>query len=521
MNRILNSLLSGLVGLVLAGLCLAGAADASPGAGVRYVSSAGSDSGSCTNPAAPCRTIQYAINAASPGDEIRISGGMYAVAGVVADINKGLVLVGGYSPDFSANAPQQFPSDLDAQDKGTVVMARAISAEVRLQHLNIQHGLGDGNCSGTGCGGGIYAKDTRLVLLDCTLRQNTGASSSSGLGGAIYANNTEVEILFSRILSNTASSDANPPNMSYGGGIFIIDSPGLHIRESALEFNRGSSGYGASGGGFYAMNVQAVEVISSALRFNSASLGPGRNVGGGGTLIGVQSAFFRASQIVGNSLTDHANPTDGFGGGLDLNAVRAVFERNVFLDNRTASSSIYAQTGGALNIEYQSSVTLTNNLFAGNQARMVGGIAINNPLADGSRVSLVHNTVVENEDLGVWISGLITPTVLNNLLANNAEGLSLYGLQGAALVDHNLFSNTQEVDTGVNSILANPQLGPGYRLYNGSPALDSGLSLPWLHEDLQGNPRPLGAGYDLGALEGALPRPRVLQPLVFLRFAAP
>jgi hypothetical protein len=40
-------------------------------------------------------------------------------------------------------------------------------------------------------------------------------------------------------------------------------------------------------------------------------------------------------------------------------------------------------------------------------------------------------------------------------------------------------------------------------LLPGSPALDAGQTLAWLPVDLELQPRPQGAGYDLGAFEGA------------------
>ena len=46
----------------------------------------------------------------------------------------------------------------------------------------------------------------------------------------------------------------------------------------------------------------------------------------------------------------------------------------------------------------------------------------------------------------------------------------------------------------------------------GSPAVNAGLDIPWLTVDLEGNPRPQGSKYDLGAFEGV--RGEVYLPLV-------
>jgi hypothetical protein len=40
-----------------------------------------------------------------------------------------------------------------------------------------------------------------------------------------------------------------------------------------------------------------------------------------------------------------------------------------------------------------------------------------------------------------------------------------------------------------------------YHLLSTSPAIDAGVTLPWIITDLDGSPRPRGAGYDIGAYE--------------------
>ena len=47
---------------------------------------------------------------------------------------------------------------------------------------------------------------------------------------------------------------------------------------------------------------------------------------------------------------------------------------------------------------------------------------------------------------------------------------------------------------------------------HGSPAADTGLDIPWLTVDLEGNPRPPGE-CDIGAYEGTVPW-EVYLPLV-------
>jgi hypothetical protein len=70
--------------------------------------------------------------------------------------------------------------------------------------------------------------------------------------------------------------------------------------------------------------------------------------------------------------------------------------------------------------------------------------------------------------------------------------------------------------TGSNAIRQAPRLTADYHPGLGSPAVDSGLVIPWLTVDLDGEPRPQGSGYDIGAFEGAEPW-RVFLPVVLHR----
>ena len=54
-----------------------GFAARSDSSAIHYVATSGSDTGDCTLPTSPCRSVQYAVDQASPGAEVRIAAGVY------------------------------------------------------------------------------------------------------------------------------------------------------------------------------------------------------------------------------------------------------------------------------------------------------------------------------------------------------------------------------------------------------------------------------------------------------------
>jgi len=86
---------------------------ADPAAITRYVAPGGDDINDCSSYANRCRTLQRAVDVATPGDEILVATGVYTCGGQaqVVYISQTVAIRGGYSADFSAWNPDVYPAE--------------------------------------------------------------------------------------------------------------------------------------------------------------------------------------------------------------------------------------------------------------------------------------------------------------------------------------------------------------------------------------------------------------------------
>jgi len=181
--------------------------------------------------------------------------------------------------------------------------------------------------------------------------------------------------------------------------------------------------------------------------------------------------------------------------------------------------AIGANNGGDNNI-------IRNNIFYGNK---VWGICVSNNF--GSNNQFLNNTVYGN-GYGISIDSRVGPgtTFKNNIVFGNAQ-LNFYSsvVSGqpnhlaSVISDSNLWDPAKEFSwNGVSygnslaaysaatgkdqsSLAADPRFtnatADDFHLAASSPAIDRGAELAAVTTDLEGAPRPQGAGYDIGAYE--------------------
>lgn len=442
-------------------------------------------------------SLQAAVDAANPGNEIRVAGGTYLLNNTVAKITKEIRIFGGYSTDLTINDPDLYKTILDANWSGSVISITS-AGEVSLMSLILAHGDGVGNCgSCCGCGGGIFVEDSSLRLIHSTITDCVGSRSGRGFGGGIYAQESNLDIRDSHILSNTGGS--HPLYGSEGGGLYAVSISGgnsLSLVNNKFEDNIADNLSAGQGGGIMVHYLASANILSNTIRQNRSSSSGSTSGFGGGLYISSSSNVLVEGNLIENNL---ANPSGsgplGYGGGVYVYNSDAHLSRNFIISNTAA-------LGGGAFIRSQKPVTLSNNLIVENDPQG-GGVQVTEYYSSNgtSRALLVNNTIANNGAPGITAQYYCAITLTNNIIAGHSIGINTPSpYSGTISANRNLFWNTSDPITGTEGIRQDPKLTTEYRLQAGSPAIDAGITIPWLLIDLEGKPRLIG-WYDLGAYE--------------------
>jgi len=152
---------------------------------------------------------------------------------------------------------------------------------------------------------------------------------------------------------------------------------------------------------------------------------------------------------------------------------------------------------------------IVNNVIVGNGWHGIHNTGSSNP-------TILHNTIIGNGQNG--ISGC-SPTVMNNIICSNNTSGSIwyYGINidpGSPCGYNDVWNNGNGdyngVTPGQGSISKDPKLDATYHLTLFSPCIDSGTDAG-VYTDMDGDTRPLGNGFDIGADEYV---PQFVNPIV-------
>ncbi len=218
----------------------------------------------------------------------------------------------------------------------------------------------------------------------------------------------------------------------------------------------------------------------------------------------------------------HMNGDASLGGdGLISNAI---VENNVIHGNGVGG-------GSGINMDGVTDSVVRNNLLYDNHASGISLYRIDG--ATGSTGNLVINNTIVNASNGRWCininNGSTGNTLRNNILYNHHPFRGVIVIDSSSASgfssDHNSLMHRMSPDGDStildlagwqalgydqNSFVATPAdhfVNPSgdFHLLPTSPGIDAGTAANAPGADIEGGPRPVGAGYDLGAYESQLP----------------
>ena len=272
---------------------------------------------------------------------------------------------------------------------------------------------------------------------------------------------------------DAAGLGGDPWGGDAGGGIYV------NVATPVISGNLIYSNTAYRGGGLFANS--SITLAANTFTDNTAG-------SGGGLYLYGQPAGLEANVVISNTATT------GDGGGIMLNASDAVLANTVIADNRLGNA---ARHGSGLYV-YGASPRLLHTTISRNAGGDGSGVYVSDPGMPGTQsVVVMTNTIVASNTVGIAVTGHNSVTLNATLWYANADGsLSLSGAGAITCTD----------DYSGDPAFADD----GYHLTADSAAIDQGVAAG-VPVDLDGDVRPIGGGYDLGADE--IPR-RVYLPLV-------
>jgi hypothetical protein len=412
----------------------------------------------------PYTNVQAAVDAANPGDTIKVATGVYTgvqMRGGVTQtvyLSKTVTIQGGYATtNWITPNPEANPTTLDAQGQGRVLyITGSISptiAGLRITGGNAAGLLGSAQWN-YDAGGGVYVYTATATINACRVFSN-----ASAMGGGLYLRSSSATLQNSHVTSNTATA--------YGGGLYLYNSDAAMLKGNQIISNTTAS----QGGGLYLFTSDAT-LITNTVTSNTANQYAGLVLDGSNGL------------VAGNTIANN-HATSG-GGGVYLRNSNATLAGNIIASN-TAGDSAGVLIGYYIS---GSGPTLTGNTIVSNTADYhCGGVHLAGPPATLISNTIAFNTAANGYGGGLYVENTGGAKLIGNMIRGNTAGCQgtvscgrgggayLYSSSNAGLKDNIIISNTAVDGGGLNLFSSSAQLNGNVIMSNTATNQGGGVHL--------------------------------------------
>lgn len=434
-----------------------------------------------------------------------------------------------------------------------------ITGGATLMGDNLQIDQNMASSTSNGFGGGVAVNGATAYLANSKIISNTanqrqGSAYGSGYGGGVYVNNGVLHLSNSQVVGNLAGQRAGENLVASGGGMHVGAGSQVYLSGNTWQGNvaRGkdsqacsisycSGGTKNEGGGAIGVSFDAgtaaititndtfVDNVANEVDAGASTANSGRGgaISLNTTVTGRITATLNGVTMRGNTATKKVvavNSNDmGRGGAVYARHTSLTVEGVTILDSQAAEigpgsgGGIFyeAPLGGDL-LKIDNSILAGNLACEGSDCGDGGQVYVDHTSGSDNRADIVFTTIADsglNPRQGIYYFSPFEGDrlyITNTIIASHTVGIDnpdsnvavYYSLFHGNSVPHSgkaFIAVAGNIPGQPDPLFVNPAV-ENYHIQAGSPAMDAGINAG-IDVDIDGDERPQGGGFDIGADE--------------------